>query len=96
MWKGDRVAACVAAASVLAKVTRDRIMVELDGEFPDYGFAVHKGYITAEHSAALTAARALRGAPLLVRERGRRLGPRQPAAPGPPPGGSAPRSTPSR
>jgi len=54
VWKGDRVAACVAAASVLAKVTRDRLMVELDGKFPDYGFAVHKGYITDEHSAALT------------------------------------------
>ncbi|GIE93630.1 ribonuclease HII [Paractinoplanes rishiriensis] len=54
VWKGDRVAACVAAASVLAKVTRDRIMVELDGKFPNYGFAVHKGYITDEHSAALT------------------------------------------
>ncbi|MET8148149.1 ribonuclease HII [Actinoplanes sp. NPDC049668] len=53
VWKGDRVAACVAAASVLAKVTRDRLMVELDGRFPDYGFAVHKGYITDEHSAAL-------------------------------------------
>ncbi len=53
VWKGDRVAACVAAASVLAKVTRDRLMVELDGAFPDYGFAVHKGYITEEHSAAL-------------------------------------------
>jgi ribonuclease HII len=53
VWKGDRVAACVAAASVLAKVTRDRIMVELDGQFPKYGFAVHKGYITDEHSAAL-------------------------------------------
>ncbi|WP_433296964.1 ribonuclease HII [Actinoplanes sp. CA-030573] len=54
VWKGDRVAACVAAASVLAKVTRDRIMVEMDSRFPDYGFAVHKGYITDEHSAALT------------------------------------------
>jgi ribonuclease HII len=54
VWKGDRVAACVAAASVLAKVTRDRLMVELDGRFPHYGFAVHKGYITDEHSAALT------------------------------------------
>jgi ribonuclease HII len=54
VWKGDRVAACVAAASVLAKVTRDRIMVELDGQFPHYGFAVHKGYVTDEHSAALT------------------------------------------
>ena len=53
VWKGDRVAACVAAASVLAKVTRDRLMVELDGQFPDYGFAVHKGYVTDEHNAAL-------------------------------------------
>ena len=54
VWKGDQVAACVAAASVLAKVTRDRLMVELDSRFPGYGFAVHKGYITDEHSAALT------------------------------------------
>jgi ribonuclease HII len=53
VWKGDQVAACVAAASVLAKVTRDRIMVELDGRYPGYGFAEHKGYITAEHTAAL-------------------------------------------
>ena len=53
VWKGDRVAACVAAASVLAKVTRDRLMVDLDSRFPDYAFAVHKGYITDEHSAAL-------------------------------------------
>ncbi|MGK5556191.1 ribonuclease HII [Actinomadura kijaniata] len=53
MIKGDRVAACVAAASVIAKVTRDRIMVELHGRHPRYGFDVHKGYITREHSAAL-------------------------------------------
>jgi ribonuclease HII len=53
IWKGDQVAACVAAAGVLAKVTRDRIMVELDAEFPDYGFAEHKGYVTPEHNAAL-------------------------------------------
>jgi ribonuclease HII len=53
VWKGDQVAACVAAASVLAKVTRDRIMVELDTEYPAYGFAEHKGYVTEEHSAAL-------------------------------------------
>ncbi|HEU4422843.1 MAG TPA: ribonuclease HII [Pilimelia sp.] len=53
VWKGDQVAACVAAASVLAKVTRDRIMVELDETFPDYGFADHKGYCTPEHGAAL-------------------------------------------
>jgi ribonuclease HII len=51
--KGDQAAACVAAASVLAKVTRDRIMVELDAEFPQYGFAEHKGYCTPVHDAAL-------------------------------------------
>ncbi len=55
VWKGDRVAACVAAAAVLAKVTRDRIMRELDGVWPQYEFARHKGYITPEHTAALTA-----------------------------------------
>jgi ribonuclease HII len=54
VWKGDQVAACVAAASVVAKVTRDRIMVELDQQFPAYGFAEHKGYATPEHSAALS------------------------------------------
>jgi ribonuclease HII len=53
VWKGDRVAACVAAASVVAKVTRDRIMVELDEKWPAYGFAVHKGYVTPDHTAAL-------------------------------------------
>jgi ribonuclease HII len=53
IWKGDQVAACVAAASVLAKVTRDRLMVELAEEFPAYGFGEHKGYVTPEHSAAL-------------------------------------------
>jgi len=53
VWKGDQVAACVAAASVVAKVTRDRIMADLDGSYPVYGFAEHKGYCTPEHSAAL-------------------------------------------
>jgi len=53
VWKGDRVAACVAAASVLAKVTRDRIMTEMDAEWPAYDFKTHKGYITATHTAAL-------------------------------------------
>jgi ribonuclease HII len=53
VWKGDRVAACVAAASVIAKVTRDRIMTELDRTYPAYGFAVHKGYVVPEHRAAL-------------------------------------------
>ncbi|HEY7044203.1 MAG TPA: ribonuclease HII, partial [Nocardioidaceae bacterium] len=54
VWKGDRVAACISAASVLAKVTRDRIMVELDREHPAYDFKTHKGYITDVHAAALT------------------------------------------
>jgi ribonuclease HII len=54
VWKGDRVAACVAAASVLAKVTRDRIMTGLHHDWPEYDFATHKGYITDEHTAALT------------------------------------------
>ena len=53
VWKGDRVAACVAAASVLAKVTRDRMMIELHEHWPEYDFAGHKGYITDVHSAAL-------------------------------------------
>lgn len=53
VWKGDRVAACVAAASVVAKVTRDRVMRELHERFPEYDFAQHKGYITPEHTAAL-------------------------------------------
>ncbi|WP_205326291.1 ribonuclease HII [Glycomyces sp. YM15] len=51
--KGDRTAACVAAAGVVAKVTRDRIMTELDRDHPEYGFAVHKGYSTPMHEAAL-------------------------------------------
>jgi ribonuclease HII len=53
VWKGDRVAACVAAASVLAKVTRDRIMLDLHERWPEYDFAVHKGYSTPAHDAAL-------------------------------------------
>jgi ribonuclease HII len=54
IWKGDRVAACIAAASVLAKVTRDRIMVGMDADWPAYDFKTHKGYITDAHAAALT------------------------------------------
>ncbi|NKR47088.1 hypothetical protein GS506_22345 [Rhodococcus hoagii] len=50
---GDASAACIAAASVLAKVSRDRTMVALDDELPGYGFAGHKGYSTAVHTAAL-------------------------------------------
>jgi len=51
---GDAAAACIAAASVLAKVSRDRLMVAMDADHPGYGFAVHKGYSTAAHSTALT------------------------------------------
>jgi len=54
MWKGDRVAACIAAASVIAKVTRDRIMTELHERWPGYDFASHKGYVTPEHQQALS------------------------------------------
>src|SRR3954462_8988418 len=54
MWKGDRVAACIAAASVIAKVTRDRLMTQMHDQWPEYDFATHKGYITDEHSDALT------------------------------------------
>lgn len=53
IWKGDRVAACIAAASVLAKVTRDRIMTGLDADYPAYDFRTHKGYVTEVHNAAL-------------------------------------------
>jgi len=50
---GDTRCLSIAAASIIAKVTRDRIMVALDEEFPGYGFARHKGYGTAFHNAAL-------------------------------------------
>ena len=50
---GDRRCASVAAASIVAKVTRDRLMLEADRRFPEYGFARHKGYATPEHLAAL-------------------------------------------
>ena len=53
VWKGDQVVVSISAASVIAKVTRDRIMREMDIEFPQYGFAGHKGYITAAHTKAL-------------------------------------------
>jgi len=53
VWKGDQVVVSISAASVIAKVTRDRIMREMDLEFPHYGFAGHKGYITAAHTKAL-------------------------------------------
>jgi ribonuclease HII len=53
VWKGDQVAISISAASILAKVYRDRIMIKLDKEFPNYGLANHKGYITASHTAAI-------------------------------------------
>lgn len=53
VWKGDQVAISISAASILAKVYRDRIMINLDREFPKYGLANHKGYITASHTAAI-------------------------------------------
>jgi ribonuclease HII len=53
VWKGDQVVTSISAASIIAKVTRDRIMRELDGQFPVYGFAKHKGYITKSHTESL-------------------------------------------
>ncbi len=53
MWKGDEVAACVAAASIVAKVTRDRLMSDLHRQYPLYGFSRHKGYSTLSHMTAL-------------------------------------------
>ena len=53
--KGDARSYSIAAASVLAKVTRDRLMLEFDRQFPEYGFAGHKGYGTARHLAAIAA-----------------------------------------
>ena len=53
VWKGDQVVTAISAASIIAKVTRDRAMVELDRKYPQYGFAQHKGYITAAHTKAL-------------------------------------------
>lgn len=53
--KGDALSYSIAAASVLAKVTRDRLMLEYDRQWPAYGFAEHKGYGTPQHLAALAA-----------------------------------------
>ena len=50
---GDALSLSIAAASILAKVTRDRMMAALDGEHPGYGFARHKGYGTAQHAETL-------------------------------------------
>ncbi len=51
--KGDAKSLSIAAASIIAKVTRDRMMYDLDTQYPEYGFAKHKGYGTAEHIAAI-------------------------------------------
>ncbi len=61
---GDKYIAAVSAASIIAKVTRDREMVELDKEYPHYGFASHKGYSTKEHLSNLR----LRGASPIHRQ----------------------------
>ena len=55
MWKGDKVSACVSAASIVAKVTRDRIMTGYHDTYPDYRFEVHKGYCTPLHQSELDA-----------------------------------------
>ena len=52
--KGDAMCLSIAAASIIAKVTRDRLMIELGRAFPGYGFERHKGYGTPEHQAALS------------------------------------------
>jgi ribonuclease HII len=79
VWKGDATMSCIAAASILAKVTRDRIMAELHDQWPEYDFARHKGYVTPAHAEALqrrgpcaehrrryvNVQRALRGEPIL-------------------------------
>ena len=53
VWKGDQVAISISAASILAKVYRDRVMIKLDAQYPGYGLSKHKGYITAAHTKAL-------------------------------------------
>ncbi|HHV36648.1 MAG TPA: ribonuclease HII [Candidatus Cloacimonetes bacterium] len=52
---GDHIHACIAAASILAKVYRDDLMIDLDNIYPEYGFAAHKGYGTKKHYEALAA-----------------------------------------
>jgi ribonuclease HII len=72
--KGDALSYTVAAASVLAKVTRDRVMLEFDRRYPEYGFAQHKGYGTPAHLAALA-----RHGPCPIHRRS--FAPLKPAAP---------------
>jgi ribonuclease HII len=51
--KGDSLSISIAAASIVAKVTRDRVMIEYDKQYPEYGFASHKGYGTKRHLQAI-------------------------------------------
>ena len=51
--QGDSLSISIAAASIIAKVTRDRIMIELDAKYPKYGFKKHKGYATDQHITAI-------------------------------------------
>lgn len=53
VWKGDQIVLSISAASIIAKVYRDRLMDELDKEYPGYGLAEHKGYVTRMHSSAM-------------------------------------------
>ncbi len=53
IWKGDQVAISISAASIIAKVYRDRIMIDMDTRYLGYGFASHKGYSSAQHMAAI-------------------------------------------
>jgi ribonuclease HII len=53
VWKGDQVVHTISAASIIAKVTRDRIMRDMEQDYPGYGFAQHKGYVTSAHAKAL-------------------------------------------
>ena len=96
MWKGDRVAACISAASVIAKVTRDRIMCELHEQFPAYDFDLHKGYCTPEHEEALTEHGPVPRAPDAVRQRAACRRDHRPGTPqsGAPAGAVGPRPTP--
>ena len=66
---GDAAAACIAAASVLAKVSRDRLMVKMEAEHPGYGFAEHKGYSTPGARRRAGRARAVQPAPVFVHQR---------------------------
>ena len=68
VWKGDATIACIAAASILAKVTRDAIMTDLHDEWPQYEFAQHKGYITPTHAARADESRPVPAAPAPLRQ----------------------------